>query len=193
MAKNIFLAGCPADCDDVNLLPAIPDEQDCTSYALLYSQLCDLYIVPTGATNPLASWSTTPTAVSGAIDNAVTDNSKTKWLVGEGAIGDPAETEEEYPKRKRKVTDRTYEMQFTVKNLVATQYEFLRQLQCGATDFTFFYGDLNDFIYGKVAGIAPEYVTVRFPRGGGRDDKAVAIVVLRWSADGDPERRINPL
>lgn len=188
-----MLTGCPADCDDVLTFPAIPEEQDCTSYDLLLSQVSDLYIKPNGATNPLGSWSTTPTAVSGAIDNTDTTNAKCKWLVGEGSIGEPTEVIGEYPKRKKKVTERVYQLVFNVKNLVDAQYNFLRAMQCGATDFTFWYGDLADKIFGLSGGIAPEFVTVRFPKGGGKDDKSQATLILEWTADGDPERRTNPL
>lgn len=191
MAKLTFLTGCPADCDDVNLLPVIPAEQDCTSYELLLSQISDLYIQMDGATAPLTSWSTTPTAVSGAIDNTEALNAKTKWVVGEGSIS-VSEVVGEYPKRKRRITERTYRLEYIVKDM-ANHYDFLRQLQCGSTSMSIWYGDLADYIYGKATGIQPELVNVLMPTAGGRDDKQQATLVFEWTADGNPERRVNPL
>ncbi len=191
MSKLTFLTGCPADCDSNNLLPAIPEAQDCTSYEVKLSQVSDLYIMPDGATNPLASWSTTPTAVAGAIDNTDTTNAKCKWLVGEGEIV-VEEVTQDYPKQKSKITERIYTMNFRVWDM-ANHYDFLRQLQCGATSLSFWYGDLADYIFGKASGIQPELVNVQMPKGGGRDDKASGLIIMRWRADGDPERRTNPL
>lgn len=191
MSKLTFLASCPADCDTDNLLPAIPEAQDCTSYTPAYSQVSDLYIMPDGATNPLTSWSTTPTATAGAIDNTVTDNSKCKWIVGEGAVT-VAETETNFPKRKSKVTERVYTLTFKVYD-IANHYEFARKLQCGSTSLSFWYGDLSDYIYGKASGIQPELVSATMPKTDGRDDKQVITLTFRWTADGDPERRVNPL
>ena len=191
MSKLIFLTGCPANCDDVNLLPAIPEEQDCTSYEILLSQISDLYIMPDGATNPLTSWATTPTATAGAIDNTITDNSKCKWIAGEGLIT-VTETVTEYPHRKRKITERAFRLEFIVKDM-ANHYEFLRQLQCGSTSYSAWYGDLADYIYGKASGIQPELVNVLMLTLGGRDDKQQATIIWEWTADGNPERRVNPL
>lgn len=186
-----MLTGCPADCDDENLLPAIPAEQDCTSYELLLAQISDLYIQMDGATAPMASWSTTPTAVPGAIDNTEALNAKTKWLAGEGSIT-VTEVLGEYPHRKRRITERGYRLEFIVKDMT-NHYDFLRQLQCGSTSMSIWYGDLADYIYGLTGGIPPELVNVLMPTLGGRDDKQQATIVMEWTADGNPERRVNPL
>jgi len=190
--SNIFL-DCPVDCDTDLLLVAIPEEQDCTSYDQQYSQVSDLVIQPTGATTPFASWSTTPTLVSGAIDNTVTDNSKCKWLVGEGGIATPTKEVSDYPKRKQKTTNRRYRLEHTIRNLTDAQYDFCRQLQCGWTGFTFWHADLGDYIYGSATGIVPALVDCDFPKGAGRDDKSFATIIIEWDADGDPERRVSPL
>lgn len=187
-----MLTGCPADCDSINTLPAIPAVQDCPSYPQTLSQIGHLYIMPTGATNPWTNWSTTPTATSGAIDNTEGANAKTKWLVGIGEIPAAEKTVTEYPLLKSKTTDRLYTLTFRVLNLTADQYEFLRQIQCGTLGFTFWYGDIGDWLYGLSGGIVPDFVTVRFPKGEGNTDKNVGVIVLSWRADGDPERRVNP-
>lgn len=193
MPLNNILTGCPADCDDDNLLPAIDVNQDCTSYPQTLSQVSDLYIIPTAADDIMASWSTTPTAVTDAIDNTIEDNTKAKWLVGIGGIAAPDKTTTDYPKLKRKNDERLYTLTFRVLNLSDAQYNFLRQLQCGWTGFTFYYGDLADYVYGIAGGLVPEFIDVDFPKGEGNSDKNVGILTLQWRADGDPERRVNPL
>lgn len=194
MPLNSILTGCPADCDEDNLLPAIPESQDCTSYPQTLSQISDLYIMPnTSGVDVFTDWATTPTATASAIDNTVTDNSKAKWLVGIGELPAPEKTTTEYPKLKRKNDERLYSISFRVLNLVDAQYDFLRQIQCGWTDFTFYYADLAGFAYGIAGGLVPEFVDVDFPKGGGNTDKNVGVITLQFRADGDPERRANPL
>lgn len=194
MPINNILTGCPADCDEDNLLPAIPETQDCTSYAQTLSQISDLYIIPdTAGIDVFTNWATTPTATVGAIDNTVTDNSKAKWLVGIGGLPAPEKTTTDYPKLKRKNDERLYTISFRILNLVDAQYDFLRQIQCGWTGFTFYYADLAGYAYGIAGGLVPEFVDVDFPKGEGNTDKNVAVITLQFRADGDPERRANPL
>jgi len=190
---------CPSDCDDDNLLPAIPEIQDCANYEQVRSQVHSLWIMPqvggTPSADPFTNFATTPTVTAGAVDNTETDNTKAKYLVGEGGIAEPAETVLDYPLLTEKVVDRQYELAFTVKNLVAAQYEFLQQLQCGNIDLTFYYGSgmgSTQWAYGKQGGIAPKKVTVTFPKGAGKDDRDLAIIKLTWLATGDPDRRANP-
>lgn len=188
-----MLTGCPTDCDEVTTLPAIPAVQDCANYPQTLAQIGHLYIMPTGATNPWTSWSGTPTATGGAIDNTEGANAKTKWLVGIGELPASEKTTTEYPLAKSKTTDRLYTLTFRILNLSAAQYAFLRQLQCGTLGFTFWYGDLGAWVYGLSGGIVPDFVTVTFPKGEGNTDKNVGIIRLSWKADGDPERKVNPL
>lgn len=191
MSKISMLTGCAADCDDVILLTAIPEIQDCTSYVRDLSQIGDLYIMPTGATNPLTSWATTPTATAGAIDNTEALNAKTKWLVGKGRVVSTPKVES-YPKGKSRVTEIKYRLEFDVFD-ITNHYDFLRLLQCGGTGLTFWYGDNADFIYGLTGGIPPEQFGATNTAAYGDEDKAQWTIFAEWTADGDPERRVNPL
>lgn len=191
MAKQTFLTSCPADCDTDNLLPAIPEVQDCTSYDKPYSELLALYIRPTGATNPLASWATTPTAVAGAIDNTDTTNAKCKMIYGRGQLTTTTQIED-YPGRKRKVVERGYRLEFNVDDTI-NHYDFLRKLQCGSTSFTFWTGDNNDKIFGSAEGVPPELVDINLDRALGRDSRWSGKIILEWTADGDMQMRTNPL
>ncbi len=191
---NSLLTGCPDACDDDFTLPAAAADQACTNYAQGRSQLNRLYIVPNGASDIMADWATTPTYSSGSIDNTTSDGSKAHYFVGMGEVAVPEKTVLDFPDLKRKTESRLYSATFRVPNLsTAAEYDRLRKLQCGDTNFTFYYGDLADWIYGKSGGLVPESVDVDFPHGGGNDDRTVATVTITWRADGDPQRRVNPL
>ncbi len=190
---------CPVDCDDNNLLPAIPAIQDCANYEQVRSQVHTLYIMPqvggTPSADPFTAFATTPTVTASAVDNSNATNTKAKFLVGEGGVAEPSETLLEYPMLAEKVDERTYELVFNVKNLVAAQYDFLQQLQCGNVDMTFYYASgmgTTQWVYGKQGGIVPKKVTVTFPKGAGKDDRDFATIKIQWLATGDPDRRVNP-
>ena len=186
------LITCPDDCTDVNLLPAITAEQDCTGYEQGLSQVCDLYILPSGAGDIFDAWEDPLVATADSVDNTSTNNTLAHWFVGEGGVADPEEIIDEYPKLKRKISERLYTLTFRVKNLVQAQYDALRQFQCGDTSFTFYYGDLAGYVYGIRGGIPPESVDVDFPHGGGNTDKNVAILTITFRLTTDSDRFTNP-
>ena len=88
---------CPADCGDDNLLPSIDAIQDCISYEQVKSQIHTLYIMPqvggTPSADPFTNFATTPTATAGAISNTTADNTKAKYVVGEGGVGEATEAD----------------------------------------------------------------------------------------------------
>lgn len=194
MALQNFLT-CPADCDTDLELGAIPEEQDCTSYPQLDSQVSDLIIVPSAASDPL-DWAdpTAPTVVAnpGGIDNTVVDNSASKRIVGEGEVPEPEEETMEYPKNKSKVVKRTYTLNHTIKQMDDDTYELLRQLQCGWTGFTFYYANLAGYGFGPEGGITPTSVKAVMPLSGARGDKQFGRITITWEADGDPARWTSP-
>ena len=66
---NLTAITCPDDCTDVNLLPAIVVEQDCTGYEQALSQVCDLYILPSLTGDIFTDWNNV-----GGISNAAQDD-----------------------------------------------------------------------------------------------------------------------
>jgi len=197
LAINATLTGCPADCDDQLLYPAIAQDQSCTNYPQGRSQIGHLILRPTGAPDPFTTWGSTsaatPTAVSGAIDNTNNLNAKAKYLAGRGEIAVPDKTTLEYPNLKSRLTDKRYTLVFTHYQLDAATYEYLRQVQCGNLNFKFYYGDLAGYVYGIADGLVPDFISVRFPKGNGDTDRNTAVISLSWKATGDPQRRANPL
>ena len=78
---------CPDECLGEVAYPAIPKDQDCTSFPIYESQVCGLVILPFGAPLP-NDWKTKP-PWSGSIDNSAAGNSTGKWLRGTGSVGIP--------------------------------------------------------------------------------------------------------
>lgn len=197
LAVNETLTGCPADCDDALLYPAIPAEQDCPNYPQGRSQIGHLIFRPTGAPNPFTSWgansSATPTATAAAIDNTNALNAKCKRIAVIGQLPVPEVTETPYPLRLTKVTDKRFTIEATHYQLDASTYEYLRQLKCGTVNFTVFYEDLAGYVYGIDGGLVPYLIRVVFPKGGGNEDKNIAIIRVSFRATGSPQRRANPL
>jgi len=194
MPINDFLT-CPTDCTTAVTLPAISAVQDCSSYDQDFSQVWGFIYRPmdNSAPDPYTDWATTPTATVGAIDNTEALNAKCKQLVGIGGVDVPELTVNTYPKKTERVVNREYTLRFRVLQLDAANYEFLRKLQCGSTDFTFYYENMGDWVFGKVGGIEPKSIDVEFPLGSGDDDKQYAEIIVKWDADADPERRVDPL
>lgn len=190
---NNFLTGCPEDCETDFLYPAFDETQDCTNYDIALSQISDILIQPDGAPIPLTAWTPgPPTLVTAAIDNTVADNTKCRHLVGIGGTGDPTEEVEQYPKGKTKVTKETSTFSFDVLNL-SNQYESLRQLGCGATNFRFWFADRGGFIYGGATGIKPQSIKVKSPSSAGQTDKKKVTIEITFEHRGLPERRVSPL
>jgi hypothetical protein len=189
MSLNQFL-NCPDDCSSPLILGAIPAKQDCTAYKQKYSQVKAVFILPDGAPLP-TDWTQIDDWVA-VINNNATTNDLGRYLFGEGEIPAPEETVSDYADRQQKVDTYRYTINHTIKNLEDLQYDFLKLLQCGDTNFSFWYLGIDDDIFGGPSGICPLSVKVTFPRGGGRDDKESAVLSITWEADGDPERAAVP-
>jgi hypothetical protein len=183
------LINCPA-CDDVFALPAIDVDQDCTSFDMFEGEVQYLYIRPTGAPDIFASWATTPTYVADSVDNSVADNTKTKWLSGIGSIPAPEKEVTAYPGLKTRVSKRTSTLTFRVLNMTDAQREFLRTLQCGNTDFTFYVGTVSDHVFGKAGGMVPKSSDANLPLESGA--KQYGEIIITFEANADMQRRVNP-
>ena len=190
---------CPADCDDDNLLPAIPAIQDCASYDQDKSQVHTLYIMPqvagVASADPFTNFATTPTATANAIDNTTTNNLKAKYVVGEGGVTSTP-VKADYPMNTVKTIEREYILDMDFKMVTQEMYAFWQQVQCGNIDLTFYYASgmaTNQWVYGKQGGIPPKEMEVTFVKGKGKDDRDIVNLKAVWLAHGDPDRRINPI
>ena len=158
------------------------------------SQVSDLYITPTGATDAFTYGGGNPTATSGGIDNTVVDNSKTKWVVGKGGVPEPEESVYNGPKSTRIVFKRRYQLSFEVNVKEDGMRDLLRNLQCGWDQFTFRYGTQGGYLYGGSAGIKPTFVNAQLPLADGDEDNEIGRIILDFeTTNGDPPRDPNPL
>lgn len=174
------------DCGDDLTLTAIDVNQDCTLYDQVFSQICGVILMPNTASavpdwTDVDSWAT-------VIDNSLANNSKGKYLVGEGEIEEPDGDTAEYPKRQLRILNRVYTLDLTIKNLSDAQYEFLRAMQNGWTGFKFWIETVGGRLLGGSSGIAPVLVNVSFLYSGGRNDREEAVLTLQYESDGDPPR-----
>lgn len=195
MPLNVFQTICPDDCTTEVNFPAIDTDQNCIGYKDYRSQITDVWIKhATASGTPFTGWTATLSAITAnnsAIDNTVTDNSAVKWLVGMGGVPAPEKTNQDRPKHRSKVTRRTYTLTFTIPNVSDANREFARALQCGDTNFTFWYGN-EDHVFGDPDGIEPSSVDADLPLGEGTDDNEQIVIYLTWEATGAPQRRNNP-
>lgn len=196
MAQTIFSNVCPADCTEEFLFPALDADQNCAGKPNL-SQITDIWIKPNtaaDATVPFEDWvdgSFTVTANPDAIDNAVTNNTKVKWITGIGGIDAPDKTVVRVHKFQDVTLKRRFTLTYQIFNLSDAQYEFLRALQCNPTSFTYWYGN-TAHVYGKAEGITPVQTDVDFILGAGEGDVEQANLTLVFEARVDPERKANP-
>lgn len=202
---NDFLT-IPADCTTAYNLPALPADPNCILAPKL-SQVNYVFISPCSAAEPFENdGSDAITLVSPAeIDNANTDNTKSRQILGEGGIAEHEVVEVDGPNRTTLIPNggRGYELQHRIIISDQSVYDFLKALQAGWVDFRFWYQDLAGLLYGEVVtaavaatrygGIRPSYVNVQFPKGEGRDDRGYATLILRWNANAEPHRYTSPV
>jgi hypothetical protein len=184
---------CPDDCADVLLLPAIAAAQDC-GIAPKLSQIVWLYLTPSGATVPFTHSGGTASAVSGAIDNTLGDNTKSLAIYGKGGIAEHEPITYEAPGGATLTVYRDYTMTFRVVPTEAALYTLLRYLQCGNVNYTFWYGNLADQLFGDTGGIKVKDINVQMPQGEGATDFQEAQIIITYrTSNGDPLRFTNPL
>lgn len=185
---------CPSACGGTLNYGALPEDPNCVSVPPL-AEIQHVYIQPTGATAPF-DWSTptAPTAVSGAIDNTTTDNSKTKHLVIIGSQVDPEETIYNGPGGSQVVSNRRYTMNGRTPITAQSIYDFLKQIQCNNLNFVFWFGTRGGYLFGGENGIYPAASNARFPKNEGNESVEEGTIILTYDSDnGDPPRTPNPL
>jgi hypothetical protein len=184
---------CPDDCADVLLLPAIAANQDC-GVAPKLSQINWLYLTPSGATVPFTISGDTASAVSGAIDNTLGDNTKSIALYGKGGIAEHESITYEAPGGAIMTVYRDYTLTFRVVPTELAVYKLLRFLQCGNVSYTFWYGNAADQLFGDTGGIKVKDINVQMPMGEGATDFQEAQIIVSFrTSNGDPLRFTNPL
>jgi hypothetical protein len=184
---------CPVDCATALVLPAIAAAQDC-GIAPKLAQINWLYLTPNGATVPFTISGTTATAVSGAINNTIGDNTKTIALYGKGGIAAHSPVTYEAPAGAVLTVYRDYTLTFKVIPTEDAVYKLLRFLQCGNLKYTVWYANLANQLFGDTGGIKVRQLNVQFPYGEGAGDFQEAEIIIEFrTSNGDPLRFASPL
>lgn len=144
----------PFDVCNEYVLPAFPDDQECTNYSVLLSQICGLIIVPIGANKPtnwqtLAGW-------SGVIDNDDQSGTKGRYLAGIGSLLPVGKKTVELGNGRREIiTDRRYRLDLTVNHRAPGHVEFVKMLEGGYRFFDCWVETIGGRIIGGAAGVRP--------------------------------------
>ena len=126
------------------------------------------------------------TAIENTADNTITDNSKTKWLVGRGEIPRPEDIIVEMGKRERRIGARLYAIEFEVNVRCDPELAFLHTFQRQFRSFRFWLATRGGRFLGGARGIFPDFVTAWSPYL--RDDVERAYLRFEWYSDGSPTR-----
>ena len=174
---------CPENCGEL-ILPTLDVDQNCTDYETYASQVCGIYFVqglPPTDWEDAAEW-------RARVDNGVVDPQGAKYLVGIGGLPVPEKVVRELPKFQDKTVKRRYTLTMRVLNLSDIQYNFLVSLQCGRTDYRFWYETVGGHLFGGPTGIAPAATDADLPHGEGRQDTDEGIVTLQFESRTEPPR-----
>lgn len=192
---NDFCTICPEDCSTASVvLPVIETDQQCAHLERLLTEICDIYIKPTGVTTEPTAFDTASmlTYLNAEVDNTNNDNTKIKHLVVIGDMPAPEKTEISLPKGKTLSSERTYTINADWTVGPDSHYTFAKALQCGDTSFTFWFTDRGGKMYGGIEGITPSKVDVDMVKERGDEGYAKALIALLFKACGDPLRIDDP-
>lgn len=169
-------------------VPAFDNEQECTSYSRIDSQISDLVIVPIQAPDPFDWTGANPVYVADTINNTVSSLDYARRLVGEGEVLAAESSLVLLPRNRQLVSRRAYTLVFRVKNLEGNQYEFCKRFQGGWKMFRFYFLTVGGKLIGPVGGLLPSFVDCDFPLDPTRGGKEYAEIAIRYEADGDADR-----
>jgi hypothetical protein len=170
------------DCSGCDLysLPAVPT---CVIRPYL-SQVTQVIILPNAAQLP-SDW-TMVSSWESVISNASTSIGFGRVLNGKGGVSEPTETSISLGKIDRCITRRRYTLDFEVT--IGTQSrEFLRKIQRGNTDFTFWYFTAGEWFFGGINGVKPLVVSASIPLLSGATDFELGKLRIEFASDIDPD------
>lgn len=170
-AYNPFTVLPSTICDGWNM-PAITTCQDGTTYQQRRSEIAGLLILPTGATPP-GNWENIADWVS-TIDNAETDDTKGKYIVGRGSFLPDSQVEVSLAGgRFVENRERTYRLNMAVLNIDDGHSDLFRKLQTNSRRFSFWLLTVGDRLIGGTNGMRPIRVNADFVLASGTDSREV--------------------
>lgn len=191
---NYTCPACPTDCSTVDL-PTV-DFPSCVEaiYEEL-SEICGIYIVGESSTTPgepqvkPGDW-TTLAAWEAVLGQTGTD--KIRYLVGMGDLPEPEQTVRTLSKKRKKLGNKIFTLNFDVDDINDTNREFIRAMECGKTVFLWF-ETLGGALYGGENGIKADVVAANLPLDRGPDSYARGVLQFEWESTCHPLRVDNPM
>jgi hypothetical protein len=176
MSNNPFSI-LPYDvCNDA-VLPAFPEDQDCTGYDILNSQISGLIIVPIGANKP-TNWETMA-GWDGVIDNSDQTLTKGRYIAGIGSFLPNSKKEVSIAGGRRVIIgDRIYRLDFTILNMAIGHRQFIGMLEGGYRGFDCWLETYGGRVIGGADGIRPFLPDGEHRYEGGVNDVEALRIVL---------------
>lgn len=145
-----------------------------------------MVLLPMGAALP-TDW-TTLAGWEGVIDNADESNQYAKYFEGIGEIPVPQKVFIENAKGYKRVANKQYDFNMEVISMSDQMLKFLKHLQCGAVDYTFWVLVSSGHILGGKNGLSPSFQEVDFPFLRGVDSIQKALLNIEWHSLCDVDR-----
>jgi hypothetical protein len=167
----------PPDVCAVPPFPAIPVEQDCTSYTLDRAEISGLIILEDGAAGVSEDWDDFE-AWEAIFANEQADGTEPKYIVGRGSwLPSESTVYDLAGGRLREIRERVYRLDFDVLNMDSGHAEVARLLQRGKKNFAFWLQTVDGRIIGGQSGLRPSFVNADSPFGRGDERERVSIVL----------------
>lgn len=188
---------CPdlgATCTDIQ----VPAVDFATCVEGMYeeeSEICGIYVVKEDPANPgqpivkPTDW-TSLTDWEAQLDQSADD--KIRYLPGIGDLPEPEQVVRTVSKRRKKLGNKTFNVNFDIDELNDTNREYVRSLEKGFTLFMWF-ETLGGGLYGGPDGIKTDVVKANLPLARGESSYAMGLIVLEWEHSCHPPRVSNPM
>lgn len=183
---------CPTDCTTADL-PAIA-MADCVDAMITEeSEIQEIFMtINDGAGAPKAkptSWTSKSDWLAVIAD---TGNDKVRKLnvIGDKPLADA--TTRTLSKRRKKAGTKTQTINFDIDDISPANYDFMRQLQCGAT-VVIWYSTVGGYLYGGPNGFEVSVANIGEVLDRGENNYAVIRGILSWENQFSPPRIANPM
>lgn len=174
---------CPTGCQ--NDVPAVSFDE--CNPIVDFSEVDKVYLC--AINNPLADW-TDATEWAARIDNSgvAANDIRELWVSGE--LPEPERTSTEIDNERDVWSPMKFTMPVVIYELNLTNYDFVRQLQCGG-EYLMWYSS-GEYMYGGTDGIEVNIKASHLITKGPKEANTLNLEIT-WDAKHNPERITNPL
>lgn len=165
----------PDVCGDLEL-PEFPENQDCTSFEQLRSEVCGIIFRPPGALAPVAWYNYQEWVDEGKIDN--TDPEVAHYVTGIGTFLPLEKTVATLAGgRVEENRERRYRLLMSILNTTDGHADWARKLQANNREFSFYIHTLGGKVIGGTYGLQPSYCDADFPFNQGDAKETINITI----------------